>query len=88
MPDDVLVKVSKVLDKGLVQIPLEMREKLDLQPGTKMIVYATEDAVALRITTLFINQRAKSRNCGWMVLSLRGRLRSSDHRGGRFRRSL
>jgi|HubBroStandDraft_1064217.scaffolds.fasta_scaffold142435_2 AbrB family looped-hinge helix DNA binding protein len=42
MPDDVLVKVSKVLDKGLVQIPLEMREKLDLKPGTKMIVYATE----------------------------------------------
>ena len=31
-----------------VQIPLEIREKLDLQPGTKMIVYATEDGVVLR----------------------------------------
>jgi bifunctional DNA-binding transcriptional regulator/antitoxin component of YhaV-PrlF toxin-antitoxin module len=36
MPDDdLIVKVSKVLDKGLVQIPLEMREKLDLQPGQR-----------------------------------------------------
>ena len=48
MPDDVLVKVSKVSEKGQVTIPLEMREKLDLRPGTKMIVYATEEGVVLR----------------------------------------
>ena len=35
MPDDVLVNVSKVSEKGQVQIPLEMREKLDLQPGQR-----------------------------------------------------
>ena len=59
MPDDdLIVKVSKVLDKGLVQIPLEMREKLDLQPGTKMVVYATEDGVVLRKAELFFARYA------------------------------
>ena len=49
MPDDdVLVRVSKVSDKGLVTIPLEIRQKLGLAPGTKMVVMATEDAVVLR----------------------------------------
>ena len=47
MPDEVLVKVSKISDKGLVTIPLEIRRKLGLAPGTKMIVIATEDAVVL-----------------------------------------
>ena len=45
MPGDVLVKTSKVSGKVLVTMPLE---KLDLRPGTKMIVYATEDGVVLR----------------------------------------
>ena len=59
MPDDdLIVKVSKVLDKGLVQIPLEMREKLDLRPGTKMVVYATEDGVVLRKAELFFEKEA------------------------------
>jgi AbrB family looped-hinge helix DNA binding protein len=48
MPDDPIVAVTKVSEKGLVQIPLKIREKLDLTPGTKMIVIATEDAVVLR----------------------------------------
>jgi AbrB family looped-hinge helix DNA binding protein len=49
MPDDdVLVRVSKVSDKGLVTIPLEIRKKLGLTPGTRMVVIATEDAVVLR----------------------------------------
>lgn len=58
MPDgDVLVKVSKVSDKELVQVPLEIREKLGLTPGTKMIVITTEDAVILRKAgSLFIRQ--------------------------------
>ncbi len=54
MPDDdPLVRVSKVSYKGLVQIPFEIREKLDLTPGTKMIIIATEDAVVLRKAELF-----------------------------------
>ena len=47
MADDLLVRVSKVSAKGLVTIPLEIRRKLGLTPGTKMIVMATEDAVVL-----------------------------------------
>jgi len=57
MPDeDVIVMVSKVLDRGLVSIPLEIREKLDLRPGTKVIVFATEDGVVLRKAELFFER--------------------------------
>ena len=49
MPDDdTLVRVSKVSDKGLVTIPLAIRQKLGISPGTKMFVIPTEDAVVLR----------------------------------------
>ncbi len=48
LSDDPIVAISKVLPKGLVQIPLVVRERLDLKPGTKMIVIATEDAVVLQ----------------------------------------
>ncbi len=48
MPDDPIVAVSKVSKNGLVQIPLEIREKLDLKPGTKLIVVAAEDMVGLK----------------------------------------
>ena len=62
MPDDeVLVRISKVSDKGLVQIPLEIRKKLDLTPGTKMVVIATADAVVLRKGALLF---AKERPSG------------------------
>jgi AbrB family looped-hinge helix DNA binding protein len=62
------VKVSKVLDKGLVQIPLEMREKLDLHPGTKMIVYATEDGVVLRKAELLFDGETS----GGLLRKIRG----------------
>lgn len=48
LPDDPIITVSKVLPKGLVQLPLEVRERLDLRPGMKLIVVATEDAVVLQ----------------------------------------
>ena len=35
-----------------------MREKQDLKPGTKMIVYATEDEVVLRKAELFFEWEA------------------------------
>ncbi len=60
MPDDPIVAVSKVLPKGLVQIPLEVRERLDLKPGTKMIVIATEDAVVLqKVESIFFKERPR-----------------------------
>ncbi|MGP8056934.1 MAG: AbrB/MazE/SpoVT family DNA-binding domain-containing protein [Nitrososphaerales archaeon] len=48
MPDEPIVAVTKVSEKGLVQIPLNIREKLDLKPGMKMVVIATEDVVVLK----------------------------------------
>ena len=45
---DVLVKVSKISDKGLVTIPLETRQGLGLSPGTKMVIIATQDVVVLK----------------------------------------
>jgi AbrB family looped-hinge helix DNA binding protein len=48
MPDDLIVAVTRVSEKGLVTIPREIREKLDLQPGTKLVVVAVEDAVVLQ----------------------------------------
>jgi AbrB family looped-hinge helix DNA binding protein len=48
MPDDPIIAVSRVSGKGLVLIPLEIRVKLGLQPGMKLIVIAVEDAVVLQ----------------------------------------
>jgi AbrB family looped-hinge helix DNA binding protein len=47
MPDDLIVAVTRVSGNGLVTIPREIREKLDLQPGTRLTVVAVEDAVVL-----------------------------------------
>jgi hypothetical protein len=41
MPDDPIVAVAKVSEKGLVQIPLNIREKLDLSPGRCIILTFT-----------------------------------------------
>jgi AbrB family looped-hinge helix DNA binding protein len=68
MPGDVLVKVSKVTEKGIVQIPLEIREKLNLKPGTKMIVYATEEGVVLRKAELLF----ASESPGGLLSRIRG----------------
>lgn len=54
MPDDPIVAITRVSGKGLVLIPLEIREKLDLQPGTKLIVVAVGDAVVLQKVGLLL----------------------------------
>ncbi|MDV3243724.1 MAG: AbrB/MazE/SpoVT family DNA-binding domain-containing protein [Nitrososphaerales archaeon] len=57
MPDDPTVALSKVSAKGLVQVPLEIREKLGLKPGTRMIIVATGDAVVLqKVETLLTKE--------------------------------
>ena len=55
-----MVRVSKVSDKGLVTIPLEIRKKLGLTPGTKMIIIATEDAVVLRKGVALFTQEPRA----------------------------
>jgi AbrB family looped-hinge helix DNA binding protein len=48
MVDEPIIDVTKVSDKGQVVIPKEIRDKLNLKVGTKLIVVATEDAVVLQ----------------------------------------
>ena len=48
MTDGPIIDVTKVSDKGQVVIPKEVRDRLRLSPGTKLIVVATDDAVVLQ----------------------------------------
>jgi AbrB family looped-hinge helix DNA binding protein len=60
MPDDPIVAVTRVSGKGLVLLPLEIREKLGLQSGTKLIIVAVEDAVVLqRVDALLARESPK-----------------------------
>lgn len=63
MPDDPIITISKVLPRGLVQLPLEIRERLDLEPGTKLIVVAAEDAVVLQKAEVLL-----SRESSWGIM--------------------
>jgi AbrB family looped-hinge helix DNA binding protein len=60
MPDDPIVAVTRVSGHGMVTIPREIREKLDLQPGTKLVVVAVEDVVVLqRVEALLARESPK-----------------------------
>jgi AbrB family looped-hinge helix DNA binding protein len=48
MTDGPIIDVTKVSDKGQVVIPKEIRDRLKFNPGTKLIVVATDDAVVLQ----------------------------------------
>jgi len=53
LPDEPLIDVTKVSDKGQVVIPKEIRDKLGFTEGSRLIVVATEDAVVLqRVETI------------------------------------
>jgi AbrB family looped-hinge helix DNA binding protein len=48
MDKEQLIDVTRVSDKGQVVIPKDIRERLGMTEGTKLIVLATEDAVILQ----------------------------------------
>ena len=48
MTEGPTIDVTKMSDKGQVVIPKEVRDRLHLGPGTKLIVVATDDAVVLQ----------------------------------------
>ena len=48
MPNDPIVAVTRVSGKGLALIPREIRERLDLKPGKRLIMVASKDAVVLQ----------------------------------------
>jgi antitoxin PrlF len=53
MPDEPIIDVTRVSDKGQVVIPKEIRDKLRFTEGSKLIVVAMDDAVVLqRIETI------------------------------------
>ncbi len=53
MPEDPIIDVTRVSEKGQVVIPKEIRDKMGFLEGTKLIVIASEDAVVLqRIETV------------------------------------
>ena len=73
MADDPLIDVTKVSDKGQVVIPKEIRDKLGMTEGVKLIVIATEDAVILQRIEL-IGGRMKIRQIVDRVRELKDRL--------------
>lgn len=48
MPEGPTVAVSRVKEKGIVQIPYEVRERLGLEPGTKLILVVKDDLIILQ----------------------------------------
>jgi len=43
--------------KGAVQLPPEVRERLGLKPGTKLIVATAEDAVVMRKADVLLDRQ-------------------------------
>jgi AbrB family looped-hinge helix DNA binding protein len=58
VPDDPIIAVAKVLPKGAVQLPPDVRERLGLRPGTKLIALCAEDAVIIRRADVVLERRA------------------------------
>ena len=48
MPEEPLIDITKVTEKGQVVIPKEIRDKMGFVEGTRLIVVASEDAVVLQ----------------------------------------
>ena len=57
MPDDPIIAITKVLPRGAVQLPPEVRERLGLKPGTKLIVATAEDALVMRKAEVVLNRQ-------------------------------
>ena len=60
MPDDPIVAVVKVLPKGAVQLPPEVRERLGLKPGMKLIMITVDDALLIRRAAILVRQPGQS----------------------------
>jgi bifunctional DNA-binding transcriptional regulator/antitoxin component of YhaV-PrlF toxin-antitoxin module len=48
LPDDPIIAVTKVLPRGVVQLPPEVRERLSLKLGMKLIVATADDALVMK----------------------------------------
>jgi bifunctional DNA-binding transcriptional regulator/antitoxin component of YhaV-PrlF toxin-antitoxin module len=57
LPDDPIIAITKVLPRGAVQLSLEVRERLGLKPGMKLILATAEDAVVIRKAEVVLNRQ-------------------------------
>ena len=73
MDKDPLIDVTRVSDKGQVVIPKEIRDRLGMTEGSKLIVISTEDAVILQKIEL-VGGRMKIRQIVDKVRELKGKL--------------
>jgi len=56
LTDDPIIAVAKVLPRGAVQLPPEVRERLGLKPGTRLIVATADDALVMRKAEVVLNR--------------------------------
>lgn len=57
LPDDTIITVAKVLPRGAVQLPPEVRARLGLKPGTKLIMVTTEDALVIKRADVLLSRQ-------------------------------
>ena len=58
---DVIIDATRLSGKGQVVIPKDVREKLDLKFGSKLIVIATGDSIVLQKVE-FASERLKAKD--------------------------
>lgn len=73
MPEEQIIDITKVSDKGQVVIPKAVRDKLGMTEGSKLIVIATDDAVILQKIEL-VGGRMRIREIVDRVRSIKERL--------------
>jgi bifunctional DNA-binding transcriptional regulator/antitoxin component of YhaV-PrlF toxin-antitoxin module len=60
LPENPVAAVSQILPKGVVRIPMEVKEKPDLKLGTNLVVVVAEDAEVLRkVGAIFAKNRPR-----------------------------
>ncbi len=73
MPEEQIIDITKVSDKGQVVIPKAVRDRLGMTEGSKLIVIATDDAVILQKIEL-VGGRMRIREIVDKVRSIKERL--------------
>ena len=73
MSEENLIDVTRVSDKGQVVIPKDIRDRLGMKEGSKLLVMATDDAVILQKIEL-VGGKMKVRDIVDKVRKFRERL--------------